>query len=147
MISNSSLNSPYFNFWPLSESSSNIPLLSNIISMLALFAGADTNVILVPAWSVVNPVVLAISEPLTKTCTFLGSKPNVTPLSSKPENTVSVPSPVNGCIPGSVAVSNSMFPSVTSMKASAPEPSVPVLINTSWSLTVYPDPTSSTLHN
>ena len=111
-------------------SSNNIPRLSNIISTSALFAGADANVILVPDWSVVNPVVRAISVPATKTCTFLGSNPNVTPALSKPENTVLEPSPVNSCIPGSVAVSNSMFPSVTSMKASAPVPSVPVLTNT-----------------
>ena len=39
---------------------------------------------------------------------------------------------------------NSIFPSVTSIKASAPEPSVPVLINTTWSLTLYPEPASST---
>ena len=54
----------------------------------------DAKVILVPAWSVVNPVVLAISVPATSTFTFLGSNPNILLLLSRPENTVVLPSPV-----------------------------------------------------
>ena len=102
--------------------------------MSALLAGADAKVILVPAWSVVNPVVLAISVPATSTFTFLGSNPNILLLLSRPENTVVLPSPVKlWTLFKSVAFYNCIADDSAEIIPSAPPPSVPVLTKTKWS--------------
>ena len=82
--------------------------------------------------SLVNSTNESASGP-TKTCTFLGSKPNNKPLLSNPVNTVWWSVAVNSCTPGTVPFSNSIIPSVTDTLPSALSPYVPSLTNTNSS--------------
>ena len=83
--------------------------------------------------SVVNCVSLVFSVPATKTCTFLGSKPNNKPFLSRPVNTVWPDVAVNSYTPNIVAFSNSISPSDAVILASALSPYVPSLMNTNSS--------------